>query len=166
MGAPGVCGAPTMQLASPGSVHSSSRVPQVSWYQTGNPLVSLIGPTAFRPEVPLLCAGGGASAWEATIAPEAAIANAAAPTVRVRRLRVMRASLFIAFSLQMTLRAVRSTEPESWVVSRCSRPCELVLRFGCCRRRPIAPADIPCKDEVGETLEFPNTGDMRMPGFG
>src|SRR3954452_20793025 len=95
MGARGVCGAPTMQLASPGSVQSSSRVPEVSWYQTGNPLVSLIGPTAFRPEVPLLCAGGGASAWEATIAPEAAIANAAAPTVRVRRLRVMRASLFI-----------------------------------------------------------------------
>src|SRR3954470_3225395 len=62
MGAPGVCGAPTMQFASPGSVHSSSRVPLVSWYQTGNPLVSLIGPTALRPTVPLLCAGGGASA--------------------------------------------------------------------------------------------------------
>src|SRR3954447_10595013 len=130
IGAPGVCTAPTMQFASPGSVHSSSRVPLVSWYQTGNPLVSLIGPTALRPSVPLLCAGGGASAWEATIAPDAAIANAAAPTVRVRRLRVMRASLFIAFSLQMTLRAVRSAGPESWVVSRCSRPCELVLRFG------------------------------------
>src|SRR4051794_30188831 len=119
-----------MQFASPGSVHSSSRVPLVSWYQTGNPLVSLIGPTAFRPTVPLLCAGGGASAWEATIAPEAAIANAAAPTVRVRRLRVMRASLFIAFSLQMTLRTVRNAGPESWVLSRCFRPCELVLRFG------------------------------------
>src|SRR4051794_41833562 len=97
MGAPGVCGAPTMQFASPGAVHSSNRVPLVSWYQTGNPLVSLIGPTALRPAVPLLWAGGGASAWGAYLAPPAALANGAGPTARGRGHRVMRAKLFCGY---------------------------------------------------------------------
>src|SRR3954453_18273707 len=76
-----------MQFGSPGSVQSSSRLPVVSWYQSGNPLVSSIGPTRLRPTVPLLCAGGGVTAT-ATRVPEAANATAAAPAVTaLRRLR-------------------------------------------------------------------------------
>src|SRR4051794_28067421 len=87
-----------MQLGSPGSVHSSSRLPVVSWYQRGNPLVSSMGPTRLRPTVPLLCAGGGVTAT-ATRVPEAASATAAAPAVTaLRRLR-RRSDTFMRISL-------------------------------------------------------------------
>src|SRR3954451_15989422 len=96
-----------MQLPSAGSRHSWSLTLLVSLYHIGYPLASSIGPTSLRPAVPFRCAGGGVSAWEATTAPDAAIANAATPTVKVRRLRVIRASVFMAFSSQMDMQSVR-----------------------------------------------------------
>src|SRR4051794_12552865 len=90
-----------MQLPSLGSRHNCSFTPLVSLYHIGYPLASSIGPTSCRPAAPFRCAGGGVNACEATNAPDAAIANAATPTVKVRRLRVIRVSLFIAFSSQV-----------------------------------------------------------------